>query len=280
LPVKQWPGKWTAAAARAGNRHKPRPCASEQCAAGRLERWMRRDNGVYLNDRWYCGGACAQSALLEVLAGAPRSSPASRPRAHRLPLGLLMLSRGVIDEEQLKAALNAQGEAPELRIGECLVRLGAVKGEDITRALGAQHSLPVLVAFEPEPDHGIPLTLLEASRCVAFRGSYQQGIVYVGFAGSIDRSLLNAAEAVLGALCEPCIVDSHTIEEHLAARRQLKNDNEVVFETRNSAQEIVRSVQSYVEQARAEMMRVAATREYFWVKLQGTRQLDLLFRTA
>jgi hypothetical protein len=140
--------------------------------------------------------------------------------------------------------------------------------------------LPVLVAFEPEPDDGIPLTLLEASRCVAFRGNYQQGMVYVGFADAIDRSLLNAAEAVLGAQCEPCIVDSHTIEEHLATRRQLKNDNEVVFETRNSAQEIVRSVQSYVEQVRAEVMRVAATREYFWVKLQGTRHLDLLFRTT
>jgi hypothetical protein len=255
-------------------------CAREGCTAGRFERWMRRRESVYLNDRWYCGEGCAHAALLGMVAMPPRATMESPKSIHRLPLGLLMLSRGIIDETQLKAALTAQGETPEIKIGQCLERLGAVTAEDITRALGAQHSLPVLLALQPEPDGGIPLTLLETSRCVAYRGNYQPGIVYLGFEGAVDRALVNAAETVLAAQCEPCIVDARTIEEHLLSRRQLRNPDEILFDTKTSGPEIVRTVHSYMQQVSAEVMRVSATRQYFWVKLRGTRQLDLLFRTA
>jgi hypothetical protein len=268
------------APSRAGNPRRMTTCAREGCTAGRFERWMRRRESVYLNDRWYCGEDCAQAALLGLLALPPRAAIETKPSIHRLPLGLLLLSRGVIDETQLKAALTVQGQTPEMKIGQCLERLGAVTGEDITRALGAQHSLPVLLALQPEPDGGIPLALLETSRCVAYRGNYQPGVVYIGFEGAVDRALVNAAETVLSAQCEPCIVDARTIEEHLASRRQFRNPDEILFETKTSGTEIVRSVQSYVQQARADVVRVAATRQYLWVKLRGARQLDLLFRTA
>lgn len=257
-----------------------RRCAREGCHAGRLERWMRRHASLILNDRWYCCEACAQTALMGLLSTPPRAAAEARTRIHRLPLGLLLLSRGIIDESQLKAALTAQNLSPEMKIGQCLEKMGAVSGDDITRALGAQHSLPVLLALQPEPDGGIPLTLLETSRCVAYRGNYQRETVYVGFEGAVDRVLVNAAETVLGAQCEPCIVDARTVEEHLAARRLFKNPDEILFETKTSGSEIGRSVQSYIQQARADVVRVAVTRQYFWVKLRGTRQLDLLFRTG
>ena len=269
---------WIAAVRHAKDIRSVPPCANEDCTAGRWQLWLRRDTGIRLNDRWYCSADCLQYAVALVVAASQRTPSESRPSAHRLPLGLLMLSRGIIDETQLRAALAVQGERPAMKIGQCLETLGAVTGQEVTRALGAQHCLPVLVAFQPELDGGIPLALLESSRCAAFCGAYHPGLLYVGFDGAIDRPLLAAAELVLGRQCEPCIVDTRVIEEHLELRRQSRSPNEIVFGTKSSNGDIVRSIQSYVQQVRAGRVRLAATRQHLWVNLSGTRSLDLLFR--
>ena len=216
--------------------------------------------------------------MLSLIPGSETSSVESAARTHRLPLGLLMLSRGVIDETQLKMALGVQSERPTMKIGRCLETLGAVTAEEVTRALGAQHCLPVLLAFDPDMDSGVPLTLLEASRCVAFRGKYHPGLVYLGFDGGVDRSLVQATELVLGTECEPCIVETAVIEEYLELRRQRHSCDEVVFATRSSTLEILRSIESYIERLRADAVRIASTREYLWVLLTGLRTTDLLFR--
>ena len=270
----------TAALRRAKELQTVQPCSNEECLASRWKRWSSRGNGVYLNDRWYCSESCLESALLSLVVGTQHLAGGTRTSVHRLPLGLLMLSRGVIDESQLKAALAVQGERPSMKIGRCLETMGAVTGREVTRALGAQHCLPVLVAFQPELESGVPLTLLEASRCVAFRGNYHAGLLYLGFDGAIDRPLLAAAEFVMGVQCEPCIVDTRIIEEHLDLRRQRRNPDEIVFETKNTKNDMVRSIQSYVHQVGADVIRLAPTRQYLWANLQGARPMDLLFRVA
>jgi len=253
------------------------PCSNENCAAGRWRLWSRRGSGIHLNDKWFCSETCLEAALSLLLDNPSRVEGDRRPSAHRLPLGLLMLSRGIIDEDQLKAALAVQNERPRLKIGQCLEKLGAVSGKEVTRALGAQHCLPVLVAFQPELESGIPLTLLQASRCVAFSGNYHVGMTYMGFDGPVDRSLLAAVEFILGVQCEPCIVDSLVIEEHLEASHLRRRPDEIVFDSTHSKADIVRSIGSYAHQIRADLVRLATTRQYLWAQVRGNRKLDLLF---
>src|SRR5271155_3259065 len=84
-------------------------------------RMRRRSRGVRLGGARYCRAECLERALLEVL-GRAHSVPQSAPTApHRIPLGLLLLSRQQLTAGQLRMALEAQreaagrGQSPDLR---------------------------------------------------------------------------------------------------------------------------------------------------------------------
>jgi type IV pilus assembly protein PilB len=64
-------------------------------------------------------------------------------RINSLPLGELLLERGIINQSQLDQSLNVQGERGGL-IGEILVALGSVKEDDIAQTLTAQYGFPYL----------------------------------------------------------------------------------------------------------------------------------------
>ncbi|MGB9417921.1 MAG: hypothetical protein WCB58_16505 [Acidobacteriaceae bacterium] len=84
-----------------------------------------------------------------IIAGAVRSQieswePLPAERALRMPLGLILLSRGWISHRELQEALAAQRRAQNGRIGEWLRRLHGVSEETITKALGIQWNCAVL----------------------------------------------------------------------------------------------------------------------------------------
>lgn len=56
-------------------------------------------------------------------------------------IGEVLVSAGLISEQQLEEALRAQVMWGG-RLGTCLVELGAVKLDDLSKALGSQHGLP------------------------------------------------------------------------------------------------------------------------------------------
>ncbi len=68
-------------------------------------------------------------------------------------LGELLIERGIINQQQLDKALDAQKEKGGL-IGEVLVELGFVKEEDITQALTVQYGFPYLplANYEVNPE--------------------------------------------------------------------------------------------------------------------------------
>ncbi|MBI5627694.1 MAG: ATPase, partial [Candidatus Rokubacteria bacterium] len=59
------------------------------------------------------------------------------------PLGQLLLDAGLITQEALSEALARQRSTGEL-IGEALVAVGAVRRDDVLRAVANQHALPYL----------------------------------------------------------------------------------------------------------------------------------------
>ena len=63
------------------------------------------------------------------------------PAARRQLLGEILRKAGVIDEEALQDALSYQKETG-LPVGECLVRLGHCRKDDVVRALARQAGMP------------------------------------------------------------------------------------------------------------------------------------------
>jgi len=48
-----------------------------------------------------------------------------------MPLGETLVANGIITRQQLQAALAEQKKNPKEKIGEILIRLGYVSGEDL-----------------------------------------------------------------------------------------------------------------------------------------------------
>ena len=121
-------------------------CNGHDCGGARRA-WERISNGagsVCVHGLRYCFPHCFERELTRRL---DRMQPtrALRPRpAHRLPLGLLMLSRGELTHSQLGETLQEQQRHKERRIGECMQQLGYVREPQVTAALALQWCCPVL----------------------------------------------------------------------------------------------------------------------------------------
>ncbi len=109
-------------------------CQHTQSLWGRLR---GRPGGVVIQGSRYCRDECLERALTIALARIPHASKrVATP--HRVPLGLLLLSRQQLTVEQLRTALAAQKRAGRGRIGDWLLTLGFVSEQQVTAALARQ----------------------------------------------------------------------------------------------------------------------------------------------
>src|SRR5579883_2214366 len=105
---------------RARRRVLPPRCSHGACRSRRLANLWTAKSPLWFRGSWFCSPSCAEPAIhryLAQLAWAPLP-PALPP--HRVPLGLLLLSRGDVSESQLQLALDAQRQNQARKIGEWL----------------------------------------------------------------------------------------------------------------------------------------------------------------
>jgi hypothetical protein len=254
-------------------------CARGTCKKACWQRWKGRKDGIELNGRWYCGKQCLEQELLEVLERLPSGTPRPAGSAHRLPLGLLLLSRGAIDAEDLRRALAKKSASPEKKIGECLAEMGVVDELQVTRALGAQNCLPVLLARDIQRDGSVPARLQREYESICFRGRESQACMYIGFGGRVDPSYTAAVEYMTGLRAEPCMVAASVVRGDLGGMPKRRAPSEFWFEGCTSGSEVVRSIVSYARQCEARSVRVVSAGEFLWARAAGRSEpLHLLFR--
>ncbi len=185
-------------------------CANPQCSSGWLHLFRKRSVPVF-EGGWTCSPECTESRVLSAVRRELDGQSSRREiRQHRIPLGLLMLEKGWINQEQLRAALEAQKTCGEVRLGEWLVRHRATDEETVTRALGLQWSCPVL-----SPESGtsgtvapiMPRLLIEVTRALPLRVAAEK-ILYLGFEESLDPVLALALERITALRVESGIISS------------------------------------------------------------------------
>jgi hypothetical protein len=261
-------------------------CENPDCQfQSALHRILRRrsSEGVMLQGHWYCSLDCFEHAIASVFAGLLKLQDTPRQKSHRVPIGLLLLGRGVINQDQLKEALKAQQQARNERLGRCLVRLGVASATDISTALAAQWGCAV---FPLERDNRyrdcsqmIPLPLLEAAHMLPLHYVAASQLLFVGFSQDIDHTTLYSVERLLGSRTEACVVSEVAMEQALEDIRGVSRPAEIVFETRFAAHEMARTVRDYAVKIGAEELLLARPREFLWVRLRaGGRSWDLMFR--
>lgn len=260
-------------------------CENPDCVyPSPLRRLLRqRNTGVMLQGHWYCSLDCFEQGIATAFAGLMHLPDEPLPRVHRIPLGLLLLGKGVIDERQLKAGLQAQREEGGGRLGRCLVRLGIASAQEVSAALAAQWGCGVFPLEQDrryrECSQMLPLALLQSSRMLPVHYLEGSQMLFMAFSEDIDHSAIYAIERLLGSRTKPCIVTEAAMDQALDDLRTVARPAEVVFETLWDASEMARTIRDYAVKLGAEELILARPRRFLWVRLKAAGQSwDLMFR--
>lgn len=262
-----------------------RTCENNACRQRRLfwPAWLRKEEGIWLQGRWYCSAECfedaAQAALLRLFPAGEDS--AKRP--HRIPIGLLLLSRGTINDQQLKLALLLQRQKGGGKIGKILQEIRAASERDITEGLAAQWGCPVYPLGKGREflqcATMLPLTLLEAGRMLPVHYLRLQKTLYMAFVEGVDRTALYAVEQMLHLRTVPCIVSETELSEALESFRLHASAATTVFESSNEPLEMARTTRSYALQVGAEAVWLARSGRFIWIRMQTHEEYkDILFQ--
>ena len=257
----------------------PPPCDCPDCHSTRKRVWQTRPP-IRMHQAWLCSPQCVERAarfILDRAASFHRSVPSP---AHRMPLGLLMLAHGYVNEFQLQAALDAQRHAAESKLGQWLQTLNFATERQVLAALGVQWACPLLAMRESliPPCIGlVPSPLLQALKLVPVRFIPATRLLYAALCDRVDYTALSAIEQLLDCRTVPCLVSDRVM--HIMLERLQKAESVVhVFDRMSSTAEMARIVGSYVAMLSSEDVRIARCGPYIWVRLEAYRNFtDLLF---
>jgi len=247
------------------------------------QRWWARHEGTWLEDGWYCSPDCFFDGLCQRLddLGAPKHLAA---KPNRLPLGLVMLSQRQITAAQLRRALEMQRCTQSGRIGEWLVKTGAVSEDQVTSALALQQGCPVFSLRELQP---LPTTmhwprpLTEVYHAVPVFYSPAQSTLYIGFLEAVDHAFLYAVQQMLRCRPEPCILPPVAFRQNLGRCDPSRASETIVIQQRQNAVEMAQAIGNYAQQVRAGHCILTLCATHLWIRLLcfSGFHVDFLFRS-
>lgn len=261
-----------------------RECASADCPHQKkyLSAWLRRPVGVTFEGKWYCQAKCFRSALDLRVRNLLSGFRPEKLKNHRLPLGLLLVSRGIIDEEQLRRALYLQRASGKGRVGEWFCKLGFAGEQQIAAALAQQWGCPVFPLDSETANGGwhrlLPPSLLDSACAMPVHASVDGSVVHLAFGDRVDHLLLYAVEQLLGCRAVACVAPEARIAQ-LLVKAKSEEKTETCFDTIRDAGEMVSVICNYAVELGAARVALARASVHLWVRFYGNgKSRDLLFR--
>ena len=211
--------------------------------------------------------------MSEILARTVPYASHWKPKTHRVPIGLVLLSRGTIREDQLREALERQRQAGSQRLGVWLQQTGAATEDEITSALAAQWGCPVFPLARERSflqcATMLPMALIRSARMLPVYLSRDRSSVYIAFVDGIDHGWLRSAEEVLGCRTVPCIVAESAFNRALQEISFEDRGEEFLFESVTDVREMSRITTSFAMQLQADVVRVLGCREFAWARFRS-----------
>jgi len=271
------------------------PCSLVSCTRSQSY-WQRlrdrhRPNGTVLQGAFYCQPQCLETALINQLSRLRLMVPAPQP-PNRIPLGLLMVSRGKLTHDEVRAALEAQRRARYGKIGEWIEKLGFATEQEVTTALALQWGCPVATSVDASTVQSlgnIPLPILEAFQMLPINYASSTNTLYLAFGERVDYAALYAIEKILICHTQPCVAGRKTIARQLEWMHQLARPTDVEFGPMNDLIEMARIASSYTARLSPEEVRLIRIGRFIWLRLDvhpelrpRTRSIttNLVFRLA
>ncbi len=256
-------------------------CAKRGCPRWLTQRHLSvRKVGVHLGASWYCSYRCVASALQGKLMQLMSPVSGTSQPAKRMPLGLMLVSRGKLTKEQLQLA-NERQRQTRRDMGDVLIELGFVNEKQVTSARSALWQCPV---FEPPVTArasgvSIPTTLMRQHSVVPIHNTSSADKVLVAFRDRINYGLLYAIEQMTGCKTTPCFVTPSDHSQWMES--QPPSPDEVLVDTAISPEEMTRVVCRQGARMDANDIALVRCGDRIWVRLKdGKRAADLLFQAA
>ena len=243
-------------------------CRNAKCKSGWMKLWRSRQTPI-LEGMWACSAACMQELVqTAVQREMSERSAQNVVHQHRVPLGLMLLSRGWITQEQLKCALEAQKKAGSGRLGEWLIKQKAVGEDLITRALGAQWNCPVLSSDSYDPAAMaamFPRLLIDSLNVIPLRLAGRH-LRYVAFEERIDRCLVLAVERMLGLKVEAGVLPASEFRRRQGEIFRASFPKARLLEAMNM-RGLVHAFTGMMEENKPVQAKIVRIHDYFWLRL-------------
>jgi hypothetical protein len=260
-------------------------CANRDCHRSKLwSRWLTRTELVEFGGAEYCCAGCVEEAFEQEIETHLLHFRQESERTHRIPLGLLLVSRGALTSPQLQQALDFQRERPGRRLGNLLLEMGILREEALIAALGIQWGCPV---YPLENDRAylecvgvLPFALLHDSGVLPVHHSTATGVLHLAFTKRVDHSLLYAIERMLGYQVAPCVASERAVAEALDQIRGALLPQETVFDSVCQPREMAHMAVNYAGKLHASRVSATGVAGYIWFRFENSRGTHhLLFQT-
>ena len=257
-----------------------RTCSSPDCGHDpTIRRLWRLTPSVRLDGLAFCFPECLERELLRRLQHTSSLPRREQLNSCRVPLGLLMLSRGELTSEQLQQALELQKKNGTGRIGEWLQQLGHARDVGVAAALASQWSCPVVKTVPAGVGScTIPFYLLKTFGMAPVHFSNDRRMLHMAFADKIEHRALFAIEQMLDCKTEACLTTRGEIELALVRMEEQRSCAEKFFEGTSDTEETARIISSYISTLNATEIRLASCGELLWARITGDELCEnLLF---
>jgi hypothetical protein len=248
-------------------------CANPDCASGWIRLWRSRSAPVFERG-WCCSPACTRARIEAALWRelGPKAAGGESYR-HRIPIGLAMLEQGWITAAQLRRAVGMQREAGGGRLGNWLVRSGAVSESLVARAVGLQWSCPVLSLDRHDAEAGavlLPRLFVDALRALPVRVAGGR-LLYLGFEDRLDPQVAVAIERMNGLRVESGVVESGRFDQaHREALLAPYPPCELIEAATESG--LGRALANAIESRQPVESRLVRVHDFLWLRMWTRRQ--------
>ncbi len=247
-----------------------RTCGAPECTSGWVRPWRNRKRPIF-EEEWGCSGKCLKTMVRAAIrreTGEMNGIGVDVPHRHRVPLGLVLLAQGWITHPQLQAALEAQKQTGQGRIGDWLVQSCGLAEERVTRGLGVQWSCPVLAmnGFSPSA-----MALVMPKRFIAEFGLVPlriagASLLYLAFENRTNAAAALGLEQMTGLKVESGLLNG---TQFRAAKKAVLEAESVpmTLDTAADADELSTRLTKVLESRQPLASRLVRVHQYYWMRV-------------
>ena len=255
-------------------------CANVECHHKLLMKTVPGHRvGMHVGQAWFCSPDCFAAESRSTLSKLASGCVVEMPPTPRLSMGLVLLAKGFLTEEQLRIATGrAQRQGANLE--NTLVDGGFVTEKQIATGRAIQWGYPALSRDLPGStvEADLPPALLRACSAAPVHYSPKSKRLVLGFVHRVEHGLLQSIEQILGCRAEVCFITPAEFKEQMARLRPAEGYEEVFVEDAGTAAQMARTLGGFAVELGATEASFTKCKSWVWARILGKRGMaDVVF---